>query len=121
MYMLNHNLNVNVRLAGSTDILIPAYTTLDDVNAASGNGSLGQSVRHCAAVWGRPPNWLLVDYYNRGDFEGSVFQVAAEANGVSYLRGTCCGEGVMSSADKGWNTWTIVWAGLPSVLLVVLL
>lgn len=39
---------------------------------------------------GRPPNFLLVDYYNMGPFNGSVFEVAARANNVTY-RGKCCG------------------------------
>ena len=38
-----------------------------------------------------PPNFLLVDYYNRGSpEEGSVFRVAAAANGVTYNK-DCCG------------------------------
>lgn len=42
------------------------------------------------ATWGRPPNFLLVDYYNEGSFPGSVFQVAATMNNVTY-NGHCCG------------------------------
>ena len=41
--------------------------------------------------WGVPPNFLIVDYYNYGDpGPGSVFEVAARANGVEYNR-ACCG------------------------------
>ena len=90
MYLMNHNLNIDVQLLG-TDILIPAYTLLNEINAVSGNGSLGRNVENCTAVWGRPPNWLLVDYYNYGNFNGSVFQVAATANNVSYNQSSCCG------------------------------
>jgi len=39
---------------------------------------------------GRPPNFLLVDYYNMGSSNGSVFEVAARANNVTYTR-KCCG------------------------------
>ena len=43
------------------------------------------------ADWNRPPNFLLVDYYNIGlPSAGSVFEVAAKANGVTYNR-QCCG------------------------------
>jgi hypothetical protein len=41
-------------------------------------------------MWNRPPNFLLVDYYNYGNFNGSVFEVAAKMNNVSYS-GDCCG------------------------------
>lgn len=40
--------------------------------------------------WDRPPNFLLVDYYNWGRPNGSVFEVAAEMNGVKW-NGDCCG------------------------------
>jgi hypothetical protein len=99
MYMLNHNLNIQVSLAGLSGILIPAYSLLDQVNAVSGNGSLGLNVQHCEEMWGRPPNWLLVDYYNFGNFNGSVFQVAASANNVTYDRGSCCGSVRKSTAN----------------------
>lgn len=41
-------------------------------------------------MWNRPPNFLLVDYYNYGNFNGSVFGVAAQMNNVTY-NGECCG------------------------------
>jgi hypothetical protein len=44
-----------------------------------------------AATWKVPPNFLLVDYYNYGDPKpGSVFEVAARWNNVTYNR-PCCG------------------------------
>ncbi|KAH7093006.1 PLC-like phosphodiesterase [Paraphoma chrysanthemicola] len=100
MYMLNHNLNIQVSLLGQS-ILIPAYSLLDEVNAVSGNGSLGLNVQHCEQMWNRPPNWLLVDYYNFGNFNGSVFEVAAVANNVTYKRGSCCGSETSSKATRG--------------------
>ncbi|KAH7083275.1 PLC-like phosphodiesterase [Paraphoma chrysanthemicola] len=99
MYMLNHNLNIQVSLLGQS-ILIPAYSLLDEVNAVSGNGSLGLNVQHCEQMWERPPNWLLVDYYNFGNFNGSVFEVAAAANNVTYKRGSCCGSEMANVATR---------------------
>lgn len=99
MYMANHNLNIAVSI-GSTSLLIPAHTLLKQVNSVSGNGSLGRMVDNCKATWNRPPNWLLVDYYNMGNVNGSVFQVAAAANNVSYAPGSCCGTIKASAASK---------------------
>lgn len=48
-------------------------------------------------MWGRPPNRLNVDYYNIGNFNGSVFAVAAKANNVTY-HGGCCGKDSDSAA-----------------------
>ncbi|USP81382.1 uncharacterized protein yc1106_08656 [Curvularia clavata] len=101
MYMVNHNLNINVSLQGIPDILIPAYSLLDEVNAVEGNASVGRNVRECADLWNRPPNWILVDYYNFGNFNGSVFEVAAEANGVPFRKGRCCGGLAASKAGLG--------------------
>ena len=42
------------------------------------------------AAWPNSPNFLLVDYYNLGSSPGSVFEVAAQQNNVTYSR-ACCG------------------------------
>jgi len=51
-------------------------------NGVSGTGSLGLQVQTCVAANGRNPNFMLVDFYEFGG--GSVFEVAATANGVTY-------------------------------------
>ncbi|KAJ6014925.1 tat pathway signal sequence [Penicillium herquei] len=89
MYMANHNLNLEVVLDG-TEILIPDSAQINVTNAVSGYGSLGLMANNCLAKWDRAPNFLLVDYYNDGNFAGSVFKVAAEMNNVTY-NGDCCG------------------------------
>ena len=48
-------------------------------------------------MWGRPPNRLNVDYYNYGNFNGSVFAVAAKYNNVTY-NDQCCGSTSTSGA-----------------------
>ena len=90
LYIANHNLNVQIAFVGIS-LLVPATTLLNETNAISGYGSLGAMNRNCTRDWNRPPNFLLVDYYNVGNFNGSVFQVAADANGVTYDRASCCG------------------------------
>ncbi|KAL6714984.1 hypothetical protein ACLMJK_007244 [Lecanora helva] len=107
MYMANHNLNTEISLEGSS-LLIPTTTLINQTNAVNGTGSLGLMANDCAgtdpphlseaksllimvpADWIRPPNFLLVDYYNLGSFPGSVFEVAAQQNNVTYNR-PCCG------------------------------
>ncbi|PYI07405.1 PLC-like phosphodiesterase [Aspergillus sclerotiicarbonarius CBS 121057] len=89
MYMINHNLNIEIEFEG-LDILVPDSAQINETNAVSGYGSLGLMANNCRAKWDRPPNFLLVDYYNDGNFQGSVFEVAAEMNNVTY-NGKCCG------------------------------
>ncbi|KAK4452348.1 PI-PLC X domain-containing protein 1 [Podospora aff. communis PSN243] len=89
LYMMNHNLNVEVSLLGAS-ILVPAVSELNITNNATGKGSVGASAENCRAQWGNPPTVLNVDYYNIGGYPGSVFEAAAMMNNVTYNR-PCCG------------------------------
>jgi len=89
MYLANHNLNAEIAIGGIS-ILVPNTAQINQTNAVTGYGSLGLMVRECDAKWGRPPNFLIVDFYNQGPTPGSVFEAAAQANGVTYNR-KCCG------------------------------
>ena len=122
MYMMNHNLNIDISLAGIS-LLTPAYGMLDETNAALDKyGALGAARTNCSEMWGRPPNFLLVDYYNYGNFNGSVFQVAAQANNVSYDRSSCCGT-LTSPAARTTALIEPLWAfftfGLLSLILLL--
>ena len=96
MYLINHFLDTLV-LGQPTPDVAQANVT----NSVNGTGSLGQQVDTCVAANGRNPNYMLVDvcvrslavdnwpsnnlwwqFYEYGG--GSVFQVAATANGVTY-------------------------------------
>ncbi|KAK2461588.1 hypothetical protein APHAL10511_006051 [Amanita phalloides] len=77
MYLINHFLD---SLLFNQEV--PNVSQLNVTNAASGPGSLGAQVSTCIAQQGRAPNFILVDFYEFGG--GSVFQVAANLNGVSY-------------------------------------
>jgi len=77
MYLINHFLDK--LLLGQP---VPYVEKANVTNAATGAGSLGTQVATCVAAYGRPPNFMLVDFYEYGG--GSVFQVAASINGVTY-------------------------------------
>lgn len=115
MYLMNHNLNVEISYLG-VNILIPNTAYINVTNGVTGERSLGRSTNSCTGKpplisptptlggvveesvddknqddWGGPPSWLLVDYYNCGSpIDGSVFEVAAMHNNVTYNR-KCCG------------------------------
>ncbi|KAJ5113083.1 hypothetical protein N7456_001617 [Penicillium angulare] len=104
MYMANHNLNVDLNL-GAIDLLIPNTAILNVTNAVNGSGSLGDMARRCTTKWDRPPNFLLVDFYNDGNFNGSVFEVAAQMNNVTFNKQACCGTD--SAAVHGMNVASV--------------
>lgn len=116
MYMANHNLNLEISFSG-LDILIPNTAVLNETNGVSGYRSLGLMADNCTATWGRPPNFLLVDYYNDGSFPGSVFEVAAEMNNVTY-NGHCCGS-TTSGALKLQSPGHWIFAMAIGVLLCI--
>jgi hypothetical protein len=104
MYMTNHNLNYEIDLLGNA-ILVPYIPLLPVTNNVTGNGSLGAGVEECIGDWGFPPKFLDVDFYDVGN--GSVFEVAAKANGVVYNR-TCCGI-VKSWGELGRKPGDVRW------------
>ena len=120
MYMANHNLNVNVSL-GLFSLLTPAIPLLNETNSDDANteGSLERMRSNCTAEWNRPPNFMLVDFYNVGNFNGSVFQVAADANNVTYNRGTCCGTGKRSDGTRTRQTPWYMQVFIPAMALGV--
>ncbi|KXX81776.1 PI-PLC X domain-containing protein 1 [Madurella mycetomatis] len=116
LYLMNHNLNAEVSLLGQT-ILVPAVSQLNATNAAEGFGSLGMAANNCRSDWERAPNILNVDYYNYGNYPGSVFEVAARMNNVTYNR-ECCGPA--SPAGRVEVARTFAWMGLAWVMLWML-
>lgn len=111
---MNHNLAAEFNIFGA-QILVPAVSLLNETNADEGYGSLGLSANNCRSDWGRGPNVLNVDYYNYGNFPGSVFEVAARLNNVTY-DGDCCGK--VSAADLRGPLGALLWlmAGLAACM-----
>lgn len=71
--------------------------------------------------WGRPPNFLLVDYYNIGSVNGSVFQAAAMLNNVTY-NGKCCGRLTSASSGKLFSQFSNnIWSAYLVVAMMTLM
>ena len=114
--LMNHNLNVEVAVLGSS-ILVPDTSNLNATNNVTGFGSLGAAANTCRTDWDKPPNFLNVDYYNYGGFPGSVFEVAAEMNNVTYKRGTCCGKSTSDASSRTGYASSLVLMGSSWLLL----
>ncbi|CAE6997969.1 hypothetical protein CFE70_000585 [Pyrenophora teres f. teres 0-1] len=74
MFLQNHFL-YSTQLFG---IQSPNETYVNVTNSASGFGSLGDALGECTAVYGKPANFVLVDFFNVGPAIESVDR----ANGV---------------------------------------
>ena len=93
MFLQNHFLYEN-QLFG---IQSPNETYANVTNAATGFGSLGESLSNCTAVYGKPPTFVLVDFFNVGPAMDSVDR----ANGV---QGTVQGRKSVSTAAVRQST-----------------
>jgi hypothetical protein len=79
MFLMNHFLYSN----GFLGIQQPNATYADTTNAQTGFGSLGTAVQNCTGVYGKPPTFVLVDWFNVGPAMASV----DAANGVTGATG----------------------------------
>ncbi|KAI8934203.1 hypothetical protein NX059_008952 [Plenodomus lindquistii] len=118
MYMANHNLNAEINFAGLS-LLVPNVAQINQTNGLSGDGSLGLMANTCTSMWDRPPNFLLVDFYNEGPTNGSVFEVAARANNVTYNR-ECCGKGRSAGVMLSTPAMTYIVAVVAVAVALVL-
>ncbi|KAJ7786548.1 PLC-like phosphodiesterase [Mycena metata] len=97
MYLINHFLDT---IAFGQPVPDVAHANV--TNAASGTNSLGDQVATCMAGNGRAPNYMLVDFYEYGG--GSVFQVAATLNGVTYSPTTPIATPIPTTTGSTTNT-----------------
>lgn len=78
--LTNHFLDVYGNILG-INAWLPNKDKLNETNAETGYGSIGQGAQNCVGLWGRPPNHILLDFYDSNGV--SPFNVAAQLNGVS--------------------------------------
>ncbi|KAI9025227.1 PLC-like phosphodiesterase [Phycomyces nitens] len=92
MYVMNHF------LYGSLVIEIPQKGSANVTNAAS----LMKQSKTCTTTFGRQPNFLEVDFYNKG----TTLQIAAELNNVTYTGTTLKCDSDSSSGGSSSTTST---------------
>jgi hypothetical protein len=66
MYIVNHFLDLDI-----LGILVPDVGEAGRTNAATGPGSIGAQSALCESLYGRPPNFVLVDFTDQGDVFGA--------------------------------------------------
>ncbi|KAF8665457.1 hypothetical protein AX16_000475 [Volvariella volvacea WC 439] len=111
LFLINHFLD---RLVLGQPV--PDIDRANITNAATGFGSLGTHVETCVATHGRAPNFLLVDFYEYGG--GSVFQVAADINGVPYAPTTPVATPVPTTSPSSNSTNVAVHNQVQNSLVV---
>jgi hypothetical protein len=118
LMLANHNLNLEVNDAAlGVDFLIPNTAVIDNTNANTTDlGAAKLTIDQCTAEWGRPPNYLLVDYYNFGNFNGSTLAAAAEANNVTYNVDSCCDKYYQSAGSSKHVTSNTLAAGAAALI-----
>ena len=79
MFLMNHFLDSDEAFG----ILVPDVNAVNTTNAQTGTGSLGGQMSTCTALYGKEPNFVLVDFFNVGPAIASV----DAANGVTGATG----------------------------------
>jgi hypothetical protein len=100
MFLMNHFLDI----AGSFGIKTPNRDNANDTNSPdiTRNGSLGQSAAQCSSIYGKNPNFLLVDWFN----VGPAIKTADNLNGVTnpvgraYVSDKILGQGYQGTATS---------------------
>jgi len=125
MYLINHYL-LEISQSFGLTTPVPNKAQLTVTNAVSGAGSLGEEATvTCPPLHGRSPTFLLVDFYDYG--AGSVFQVAATLNNVTYVaKAIATANGTDSTASSSTSSTSgaigtgAMAAGLWTSLLVTI-
>ncbi|CAK5264534.1 unnamed protein product [Mycena citricolor] len=110
MYVINHFFDTVV--FGSP---VPDVADANTTNAVSGTRALGTQAALCQTQYGRPPTFMLVDFYEYGG--GSVFQVAAGLNGVTYAPTTPIAVPISTSSSSS-TSGSSTTGGSPSDVVV---
>ncbi|KAF7728577.1 hypothetical protein EC973_005803 [Apophysomyces ossiformis] len=93
MYVMNHFLYRSIDLSG-----IPIEFPQKGTASITNSDSLLKQARECSTTFGRQPNFLEVDFYNRGE----TLQIAAQLNNVTYQdKGSVCNRTIVQSGAGG--------------------
>ncbi|KAG0177597.1 hypothetical protein DFQ28_004178 [Apophysomyces sp. BC1034] len=96
MYVMNHFLYRNIDLGG-----IPIEFPQKGTASVTNSDSLLKQAQNCTATFGRQPNFLEVDFYNRGN----GLAIAAQLNNVTYQqKPLVCDKTVVQSGGNGQPT-----------------
>ncbi|KAJ8653064.1 hypothetical protein O0I10_011284 [Lichtheimia ornata] len=113
MYGMNHYLYGNLPM-GSNTIQVPQSGSANKTNS---EGSLLAQAQECTQTFGRAPNFLIVDFYNRGQ----TLQIAAQLNNVTFQNTTAlqCDAQNTASDDSTGASATLVAAPFVTALFSV--
>ncbi|CED84310.1 PLC-like phosphodiesterase, TIM beta/alpha-barrel domain [Phaffia rhodozyma] len=105
LVLTNHYLD---QVGSSTSIVTPNKSKLNQTNAETGTGSVGQGASNCFQIYARSPNFILLDFYDAAGL--APFNVAAELNDVSAPTNTVAnytgGDGSTSTSTKSTASTT---------------
>ena len=97
MFLMNHFLYEDLLLG----IQQPNEKSVEQTNAQSGVGSLGEHLSRCSTVYGRQPTFVIVDFFNVGPAIASVDQMNGITAPVSRMAITTQKQTASSSTNRG--------------------
>jgi hypothetical protein len=116
MFLMNHFL-YDDSLFG---IQITNVTYANVTNAETGLGSLGESLNNCTGVYGKPPSFVMVDWFNMGPAIASVDKAnkVTSAVGRKSVSTQALTQGTSGVGRKSGNMLAVVVAVVGAVAFV---
>ena len=121
MALMNHFLDEEEGFG----IEIPNIGDLNITNAPSGpTGNLGGTAANCTALWGKPPNYILVDFYDQGpaittvDNLNGITPVGRTEPTASEIASATSTASPRPSAVSGGSMRSWTWATVVAVMVL---
>ncbi|KAJ6446449.1 PLC-like phosphodiesterase [Purpureocillium lavendulum] len=103
----------------ASNIMVPDVDRIDVVNSAAttADGNLGKHVQQCKSEWSKQPNFVLVDFWDKGD----PMAAADALNGVSGASGRKTSSNETSTGSAAANGRRLGYGALLAFLSAALL
>lgn len=109
MFLMNHFLSTD----SIFDIETPDVANITHTNSPGSDvGNLGQSANSCKTTYGKPPTFLLVDFFD----QGPAIQTVDTLNGVTNPAGRITPPAASSSAMNGTSRSESTFAGVQQLV-----
>jgi hypothetical protein len=108
LYNVNHFL---YGALGTTNVEVPQPQTAPQLNGPN----LEKHAQQCGTTFGRNPNFIAVDFYDKGSQNVDLFTVVAGMNNVSYTPkplGEVNSTGTTSTPTSSTTSWVKKGSGL---------
>ncbi|CAM1505484.1 Fc.00g111210.m01.CDS01 [Cosmosporella sp. VM-42] len=103
-----------------TDIFLPDVSNIEIVNSAdtTTDGNLGKHLDQCKSEWGVVPNFVLVDFFDKGDVIKATDNINEITDGTGRTNVTSDDESQAARGDRNMKTGALIAFLAAAVMMV---